>query len=733
MKQLHLETVFLRSRLSLDDPRIKAQEDELDNLKTVQDEVDAIWKKADRSAGIPNFNTNINTRFENLNVSGIATESVSKALEEIWCGMYSDLGGKGALSLGVGGILPYDNASANYDLWGVYGTGPVSLYIGNPSCTLDLYGDLGKWDTTFAVEAYQPDTTYGDFSRGYANNSLKRFENPWNIKSFNDDKNAKNWDDFMSNISYVPSYSPTAGNVQSTSDRVFDGIYAVGRTVPWLAPGGRMWFLVGRMGETTSQSLRWEEGAKIDQPLFGSLLRASISAEWVNDNFGVSNLPNMPQLDMKDYSADIHLNLAPVLFDFEGGFSHFYTGSVYPGPAYVQSGQLQNDSNAVEAPAGQASMAFYPLTLYYFGLSENYADFMSKATMSGFNFFHHGLYFNPSDFQDVYGAIGEVDNLQTDRYGWRVNLGWDGREQTWMKSWPSFLDTFIINFDVSQKKEYVAEQGQEGYYEVEPTQLLSFYYPDDEGLWGLDLWGNYAPNVNPLRQTYINNIEAMRNDADIVNDDVRYQFRMTSERIPLILPIYNNGGTYSLSPATSGQDPAKYANGNNMYANIDDLKTYNYITLTAKLKIDKWLGLTSPVDGFFFITDNQVSGVASSSVTNLPVNNNSPLSNNLAPYTLSTSFSNLFEQLVYDGSIMINVVKNVDLMGDIGVETWKSQYTYPQVDYRTNDYGLGLAYDIPWGGAKLEFRYKYLEFHDNYIPANNYSGNQYFCKVKFLF
>ncbi len=710
----------------------------MDNLKKVQDEVDTTWKKADKSAGIPNFNTNINTRFENINVSGsLATESVSKALEEIWCGMYSDLGGKGALSLGVGGILPYDNASANYDLWGVYGTGPVSLYIGNPSCTLDLYGDLGKWDTTFAVEAYQPDTTYGDFSRGYANNSLKRFENPWNIKSFNDDKNAKNWDDFMSNISYVPSYSPTAGNVQSTSDRVIDGIYAVGKNVPWLAPGGRMWFLAGRMGETTTQSLRWEEGAKIDQPWAHNLIRTAISTEWVNDNFGVSNLPMTPQLDMKDYSADIHLNLTPVLFDIEGGFSQFYTGSVYPGPSYIQSGLLQPDSDVIQAGAGQASLAFYPLTFYYFAISENYADFMSKVTMSGFNFFHHGLYFNPSDFQDVYGAIGEVDNLQSDRYGWRANLGWDGREQDWMKNWPSFLDTFIINFDLSEKKEYVAEQGQEGCFMVEPTQMLSFYYPDDEGLWGLDLWGNYAPNVNPLRQTYINNIEQQRNDGDIVNDDVRYQFRMTSERLPLIMPMYVqsvvvSGGipvtTYSLNPVTNGQPPATN-NGHNIYANITDLKTYDYITLSAKLKMDKWFGLKTPMDGFFFVTDNKVSGVASNATTVLPT---STTINNITP-TITVNIPNLFEQLVYDGSIMINAVKNVDLMGDIGVETWKSQYTYPQVDYRTNDYGLGLAYDIPWGGAKLEFRYKYLEFHDNYVPGNNYSGNQYFCKVKFLF
>jgi hypothetical protein len=104
-----------------------------------------------------------------------------------------------------------------------------------------------------------------------------------------------------------------------------------------------------------------------------------------------------------------------------------------------------------------------------------------------------------------------------------------------------------------------------------------------------------------------------------------------------------------------------------------------------------------------------------------------------APSAVSTNIPNLFTQKVFDGSIMINIIKNLDLMGDIGVETWNSSYTYPLVDYQTNSYGLGFAWDIPWGGGKLEWRYKHIVFEDAYLPANNYSGDQFFSKIKFLF
>jgi hypothetical protein len=69
----------------------------------------------------------------------------------------------------------------------------------------------------------------------------------------------------------------------------------------------------------------------------------------------------------------------------------------------------------------------------------------------------------------------------------------------------------------------------------------------------------------------------------------------------------------------------------------------------------------------------------------------------------------------------------VNLLGDYGLETWKSQYTWPLVDYRTDSIGAGLAYDMPWGGCKLEARYKHLIFQDTYVPANNYQADQVYC------
>ncbi|MGH7739780.1 MAG: hypothetical protein ACREL1_06500 [bacterium] len=726
LKELRTESVLLKSRMSLDDARIKAQSNELDKLATVQDEVDEIWKKANKASGLPNFYANINMRVENISLSGPLTqENATRIMQEIYVGTYSDLGGKGILSAGLGALIPVDGANASYQLLGV-GTQPVSLYIGDPSVTFFTYGDLGHWDTTFAVETYQPDTTYGAFSRGYANYAIKRFEDPFDIKNFNDDKDAKNWADYMSQVSYIPAYSISAGNVQSANDRVFDGVYLAGKEIPWLLKDGKMWVLAGRMGTSPSQTQRWEEGAKITQPWANHLFTTSVSAEWVNDNFGVNPESDLaagvtqasPQLNLKDYEAELKVDLSPVQIDLDGGFSSFWTGVDIENPNIAT-----NDLKPIEAGAFQGSIAFYPFTFYGFAISDNYADFQSKVTMSGINFARYGLYFSPSDYNDDYGSVGEVDNLQSDRYGWRLNLGWDGRKQDWMKSWPSFLDTFVVNFDISQKTEYTSEVNNEGvtqgYNEVEPTQLLSFYYPDDEGLWGLNLWGNYSPNVNPARQDYINNIEAIRNDGDVLNDDVRYQFRMTNERLPLIIPVYSAPGVIM----TDGS-------GHNVYYNITNLKSYNYITLTTKLQLDKWFHLPAPVDGSFFMTDNVVSGTSAQANGTLPAGASLADNPNLP---LSGAISNLFEQKVFSGALMVTLAKDVDVMADMGVETWKSDYTYPKVNYRTNEYGLGFAYDIPWCGGKMEWRYKHIDFHDEFVPGNNYSGDQIFSKIKFMF
>lgn len=710
LKELHEEAAMLKSRMTLYDQRISDQEKELEALQNLQDEVKSVWAKANKESGIPNFNTNTETRFEQMNVSGPVSgagpllSNATKLDQVVWLGMWSDIGGLGAFSTGFGAFVPYSNFSDSTP--GATGAlaAPASVYVGAPSLTLNVYGDLGKWDTTFAVEAYQPDTTLGDFTRGIAPYSLKRFEDPFDIKHFSTDKDAKNWDDYMNSIGFVSTASLNGGNVQSTSDRVFDGMYAVGHDLPDLGDT-RVHVLVGRMGTSSTQTQRWEEAAKIDFPT-GSVLHTSISTQWVNDQFGVNQIP---QLDLKDYAGELALNLHPVFFDVEGGFSHLFTGY------YADATGVYTNPLPMEAGAGQASLAYYPFTLYGFAISDNYADFQSKVMMAGVHFNQYGMSFNPSDFNDVYGGIGEVDNLVSDRYGWRVNLGWDGRKQDWMKDWPSFLDTFVVNFDVAQKTEFVSEQDPMGYYVIEPFQELSFYYPDDEGLWGLNFWGGYSTPPNPLRSAYINNIEAIRNDGDTSNDDVRYQFQLSSERIPLIYPMYNPAGQI----VTIG--------GLNQYVNLDNLKTYNYITLTLKLKMDKWFNLPAPLDGSFYMTDNTVSGISTN-----PALLNVPTSTPGQTVNLQ-NIPNLFQQQVFDYAMMVNILKNVDLMGDIGVETWTSQYTYPLVDYQTKAYGLGLAWDLPWGGSKMEIRYKHINFTDANVPNNDYSGDQYYSRMWFLF
>jgi len=693
LKDLKEESAYLRTRMALDDTRIKEQENEWEKLKTIQDEVDAVWKKANKSGGIPHLNTKSYTRFEDLHLSGIASENATRIINQINMEIYTDLGGKGSIDVGFIGEVSSSNANG----------GPVSLAPYGPAVNFIVDGPFGRWDTNIAVEAYKPDTSLGDFTRGISPTSIRRFERPFEIKNFNEDKDAKTWDDYMDSVGFVPTSSV---GVQSTNDRVFDGLYMTGTNLPLVSSDAKVNFLIGRMGTSSTQTQRWEQALKYSQPWANGLLHTSVATYWVNDNFGNSQTP---QLDLKNYSADMAVDLKPVYFNVEWGASHFYTGSDLLNPT---------SPKPIEAGAGQASLAFYPLTVFYSAISDDYANFQSKVMMSGINFSRYGISFSPDHVADVYGAVGEVDNLISDRYGWRVNLGWNGRKQDWMKSWPSFLDNIIVNLDVSRKTEYHAAftpgtvYNPQGYNVIEPVNMLSFYYPDDEGLWGLDYWGGYgAPPWYQVRQDYINNIQAIRNDGDVLGDDVRYQFQMSTERIPLIQPVLGANGQPMVY--TSANAPSTFMVGQNIYTNLTQLKSYNYVTLTTKLKLNKMVGLETPLYGSFFFTDNQVSGKATDPT--------------------QTDISDLFDQKVYDGTLMFQAWKNVDLSVDYGLEIWKSIYTWPLVDYRTDSFGAGFSWDIPWGGAKWEIRYKHLIFQDAYVPANSYRGDQIFSQIYFVF
>ena len=689
LKELRAESAALRTRLALNDERLKGREDEIAKLKPIQDEVDSVWKKANKSGGIPHFNTKSYTRFENFHLSGIATENASRAVNEIKMEIYTDLGGKGAIDVGFTGQVSSSNSNA----------GAVSLAPYAPAVNFILDGSLGRWDTNFAVEAYKPDTTLGDFTRGISPTSIRRFERPFEVKNFSDDKDTKIWDDYMDSIGFVATASVGA---QSTNDRVFDGLFMTGTNLPLVSKDAKINFLVGRMGTSATQTQRWEEALKYSQPFANGLIRTSVATQWVNDNFGTSQ-PLVAQLDLKCLEVDLGVDLKPFYLSLEWGGSYFRTG--------LDLNNLSDlNPKAVEAGAGLASLSCYPFTVSYQAISDDYANFQSKVMMSGFNLARYGVNFTPDHVPDVYGAVGEVDNLISDRYGWKVNLGWNGRKQDWMKSWPSFLDNVVVNFDVAQKTEYSTVYSPAGYNVIEPVNMLTFYYPDDEGLWGLNFWGGYSSPAYSVRNSYIGNIQGIRNDTiDPLTTiyDVRYQFQMTSERIPLILPVPNeNVVDVNGRPVTVGS-------GFNSFINLTHLKSYNYITLTTKLKLNKMLGMETPFYGAFFFTDNRVSGKATDPT--------------------QTDIPSLFDQTVYDGTLMIQALKNLNLSGELGMEYWKCDYTYPLIDYRTDSIGAGLSWDIPWGGAKWICRYKHLIFHSANVAANSYEGDQVFSQLYFVF
>jgi hypothetical protein len=682
LQEFKQESAMLKARMAVDDQQLGDEAKELAALKDLQNDVNSVWGKANVSTGVPSFNTKTRFRLEDLNMSGLETINAIRPQNELDLGMWSDLGGTGSISLGLIAVTSASNASA--------ASSPVSLNIYNPDVNFKLEGPLGQWDTHFVVEAYPGALTLGDFSRSLGPTSLRNFVDPVDIKRFSDDKDSLTWDSYMDAFTLAPPMA-LAGAIVSSTDPVFDGVYGVGTNVPLLGPDGRMIVLLGRQGTADTQFDRFEEGLKLSEP-FGPVY-ANLSTEWVNDDFGINQLP---ELDLKTYQADFTVNLSPVIINVEGAFSSLYSG--------LNDGVPTN--TALEAPAGQAEVSYYPFSVFYTAISDGFANFNSKVAMAGVNFAQYGVEQGPvtqaNQNLNQYGLIGEVDDLVSDRHGWRVNLGWDGRKQDWMKQWPSFLDSILINFNVASKTEYASETNAEGYNVIEAFNEIQPYYPDDEGIWGLDLWGGYTTPWQPAREAYDAGISMIRNDGDANDDETRYNFDLSSEIIPLIIPVMGANGKVQTN-----------ASGFNEYTNITDLKTYNYVQLNVKWKVNKAFGFDKPLYTQFYFTDNEVSGQATQAG--------------------QTSIPNLFEQDVYDVSAMYQVVSNVNLMADYGWETWNSSYTYPLINYRTTAPGVGIAYDIPWGGGRFELRYKDVTFTDVYVPNNSYHTGQWYSDLFFLF
>lgn len=723
LKELKNDAADLKTEWSQEDQRIKNQQSAIDALSGIQDQLGENFKNANNKITSPNFDSIARFRYEEISITGsngplstihgvsevnLPTANAIRAVNEEDIKMTTDFGGVGSFTLGLAGVLSDSNASASGSP-SAY-SAPASLFVFNPDLAVLLDGPLGQWNTHVMVEGYPGALTFGDFTRGIGPTSLKLYQDPFDIKKASDDKDSKIWDDYMTNIGVVQS-NYASGQIESTYDLPFDGVFGVGNNLPLIGGDTRLVLMLGRMGTTNLQTQRWEEGAKLDSTLLPNL-RGDISTEWVNDNDATTN---GPELNLKSYQTSLNWVWNSVNVNLEAGFSSLYTGYHDAGSPSNPDGIPTN--TALEAPAGQVAITYYPLGFFYDAISDGFAAFQSKVGMAGVHFDQYGLASSPSSAMDAYGRIGEADNLSSDRYGWRVNFGWNGRQQDWMKKWPSFLDAIVVNFNVSQKGEYTAETDNMGYNVVEAVNMISLYYPDDEGLWGLNFWGGYGsgPPWYPVRQDYIDNIQALRNDGDVAGDDVRYQYTISSERVPLIMPL--NPVTHLPYPAGSAPATIFQVNGYNQYYDIPDLKTYNYITLTTKIQFNKLLGFSAPFDGSFFFTDNNVAGHATATLpTNAPANG-----------------ATLFDQTVYDVSGMIQVFRNVNLIGDCGVELWNSMYTYPLINYRTDSIGAGFAYDMPWGGGKLEFRYKHLTFKDQYVPLNDYQADQVFSTLSFLF
>jgi hypothetical protein len=44
-----------------------------------------------------------------------------------------------------------------------------------------------------------------------------------------------------------------------------------------------------------------------------------------------------------------------------------------------------------------------------------------------------------------------------------------------------------------------------------------------------------------------------------------------------------------------------------------------------------------------------------------------------------------------------------------------------------------MTWDLPWGGGKLELRYKHLTFEDVHVQASSYQADQIFSQLQLAF
>jgi hypothetical protein len=718
LKAMKNESAYLRARQPLLDGDIKTQEAELQEIKRVQTNAEGVVRKANKNSGDWSFNTNVNYHFEDFTLTGdqskatlktgtgtvalksMSAQRITKSSQDIYFGMWGSLG-KGSLSTGFGGTLPSSNDSS----W------PVSLYLGRPEFKMALDGRFGTWNFFAMDEGFHGETTMGDFTRGVASDRPKRYDSPFNIKCWSSDKFDKNWDDYIHSLGFVETQSLLGGLGQSTSDRVFDGITVDGSDLPKLGPT-KVKFIAGRMLSPT-----WfEYGLMAQRPWLNNRFTTKAAGYWVQDTNKASDywvqdtnkyhVAGSAVIDMKNYTGELSVDLKPVplALSFEGAQSSLWTGVYTPTQqkAVLSDGTTITTQGATPVLIGDAiqfQASSYPFNFYYQAIKPGYSNFQSKVDITGIDFNQYGLGASSIDeLVNKYGEVGEADVLQSNRKGWRVNLGWNGRRDEWMKQdLPKFLDYFVLNMDRASREEYVAVQSAEAgsHYVLEPWCFVAPYYPEDEGVWGLELYGGYGGTPKPVRSDIISNISAARTAEDPQGrawsssyEWVRYRFQMSSERIPLLDPV-------------TGSD-------------LSHIKTYKFTAISNKWQLNRLYDGAKPLYLALYYGDNVVSGQATDPT--------------------QSDISRLFHQRVADVTLMAaRLLPYVQVSVHYADEKWDCDYSIPRIKYDTTSKGAGLDYNIPWGSAKLGLRYNHVVFNSEFVPANNYVAEQVWLQGNFRF
>jgi hypothetical protein len=626
---------------------------------------------------------------------------VTREEQDIYFGAWGSLG-KANLSTGFTASL-YDTNDASTNP----ATG-VTFSPGVPQLKMNLDGRFGTWNFFAMREGYDPDTSMGDFTRAQSTDRPKLFISPYNIVCWSPDKFDKNWDDFMHNLGFVPTQALLGGIGQTGADRVFDGVVADGSDLTCLGPT-KIKILAGHYGTSTSPTW-FEYGTLLQRPWVHDHITTKLAGYWMDDT-NPDNPPATGSINMNNYTGEVSVDLKPLPIVFSGQFarSSLYTG-VDTATQYtvINAGTtvtMQGPVNALVGQALQLQASCYPLNIFYQNIGAGYSNFQSKVDITGVDFARYGINTNQTDdLINKYGEIGEADTLQSNRKGVRLNLGWNGRKGQWMQdSLPKFMDYFLINADAATRTEFapVVATEETGNYLLEPWTFVAPYYPEDEGVWGLDMYGGYGGSPCTVRAQEDANITAVRQAEDPLGTSrtwnssyewVRYRFQMASERIPLLDPVTG--------------------------AAISDTKTYDYFAISNKWQLNKFYNSSKPLYLAIFYGNDVVSGKGNVSGPN--------------PYPFNVDC--LFHQSVLDTTLMAGrLLPYVQVSVHYAEEKWHCDYSIPRIEYDTKSTGAGLDYNIPWGSAKFGLRYNHVVFKSVYVPANDYTAEQIWAQGNFRF